>query len=137
MKRREFESLARRHLDEVLNRRGFVLRPRPPPDHEDAHPRAIYADDPEDYARRYPTLGPWRGREVAVIDIEITLDPDTGRLDCDLDGDPLSLLLADSGATGQADQLTQPVTDDLARQLDAVAAALGQVLDTHASNQSH
>lgn len=137
MKRREFESLARRHLDAVLNRRGFVLRPRPPPYHEDVHPRAIYTGDPEDYARRYPTLGPWRGREVGAIDIEITLDPDTGRLSCNLDGDPLSLLLADLGATGQADQLTRPVTGDLARQLDAVAAALGQVLDTHASNQSH
>lgn len=137
MKRREFESLARRHLDAVLSRRGFVLHPRPPPDHEDTHPRAIYADDPEDYARRYPTLGPWRGREVSAIDIEIMLDPDTGRLACTLDGDPLSLLLADLGATRRADQLTQPPTGDLARQLDAVAAALGQVLDTHASNQWH
>lgn len=135
MKRREVESLARRHLDATLNRRGFVLRPQPPPDHEDDHPRALYEDDTDDY----PGLSPRFGGKVPAggeaIDIEIRFDPDAGRFLCELGGGPLPELLTDLGAPGQAGQLTRPAAGDLAGQLDTIAAGLGRVLDAHTREQ--
>lgn len=135
VKRREAESLARRHLDATLNRRGFVLCPQPPPDHEDKQPRAIFEDDTEDY----PGLRERFGGEVPAggepIDIEIRFDPGAGRLSCELDGDPLPALLTELGAAGRAGQLTQPAAGDLGGQLDTIAAALGYVLDAHTREQ--
>lgn len=126
VKRKEFEALTRRYLDATLNRRGFVLSPQPPPDHEDAQPRAIYEDDPADH----PALRARFGAGASRNDIEIKLEPARVRLWCELDGDDLSELLTNLDAPRYAQQLADAPAGDLARQFDTIEAALCHVLDT-------
>ena len=127
VKRREFEALTRRHLDATLNCRGFVLSPQPPPDHEDAQPRAIYEDDPGDNPARRT-----RARtEASRNEVEIQFEPARGQLLCHLDGHDLSHLLTALDTGRHADQLTDRTAGDLAAQFDIIEAGLRHVLDAH------
>jgi hypothetical protein len=129
MKRGEFEQLVRDHLDDVLRPRGFALTPQPPADVEDEEPAAIYEAVPQDFVRRYPTLGEGM-LDQPCVDLWIKQDRKTGRLICELEGIALVRLLEESHLRDVAAMIKRiGVNASLAEQLDALATGLGAALD--------
>ncbi|HYM96430.1 MAG TPA: hypothetical protein VET26_03945 [Candidatus Sulfotelmatobacter sp.] len=72
MRRGDFEELVRRHLDGVLEPRGFSLTPQPPADYNDDRPHAVFEDHLDDFNRRYPLLAVEGG--APCIDLWVELD---------------------------------------------------------------
>jgi hypothetical protein len=129
MKRGEFEQVTRDHLDNVLNPRGFTLTAQPPEDVEDAQPAAVYEARPQDFVRRYPTLGEGM-LDQPCIDLWIKQDRMTGSLTCELEGVALVALLEGADLLDIAATIRRTHANaSLAEQLDALALGLAAMLD--------
>lgn len=115
----------RRHLDSVLEPRGFTLTPQRPPDVNDEQPHAVYEANPGDFNQRYPALAV--NGDAPCVDLWVQLEPNTGRISAALDGPSLEEVAKRLGLTTAP--MSGPPATDLSLQLTDLSARLAELLD--------
>lgn len=130
MRRGDFEDLVRRHLDGVLEPRGFRLTPQAPADVEVSEPAAVYEAAPTDFARRYPRLASVPN-EVPCIDLWVRLDIPSQRIGCELEGASIEERMASLKVHDPVK--SQAHGSNVIGQLTLLAARIAAMLDAAAS----
>lgn len=129
-----FEEFACRHLDPVLNPRGFRLTAQSGfgvGRNGIPYSSAVYEAEPKDFARRYPRLGEPMSHDphYPCIDFWVKQDEETHEIFAELEGYTLIERLTRAGKINEAKQLAESPKDDASR-LRAIADAVTVILDS-------